>query len=311
MLAACFSDKLLPKVSVIVPVFNDAERLKICLNALMNQNYDRERYEVIVVDNGSTDSIQAVVSQYPNIRYLYEEKPGSYAARNTGIQYASGEIFAFTDADCIPSFCWIRNGVEAFLSTQNCGLIAGHVHLFFQNSSCPTPVELYDHIKIGFPQDQFVNESHYGATANLFTSQQVFQTIGLFNASLKSSGDREWGQRVFAAGYTLVYAKNASVSHPARCTWHELRKKVIRITGGHIDLKRQQGYSRFTLWAECCRESVKDFLPPFRMYFYIWSYDSLKSHHQRFQFLLALLFVRYVRGWERMRIIFGSAASRG
>jgi glycosyltransferase involved in cell wall biosynthesis len=307
----CSSGSQCPKVSVIIPVFNDAERLNICLDALMYQTYDQNSYEIIVVDNGSTDNIPAIVSQYHGVHYLYEKTPGSYAARNTGIRYASGELFAFTDSDCIPSADWLKSGVEMFLATQNCGFVAGHIHLFFQNPSRPTPVELYDSIKIGFPQDRFVDESHYGATANIFTSREIFQSVGLFNASLKSSGDREWGQRVFAAGYILAYAENASVSHPARRTWHELRKKVIRITGGHIDLKRQQGYSCLKLWGECCRESMKDFLPPFRMYFYIWSYDHLRNHHQKFQFLMAMLFVRYVRGWERMRLIFGGTASRG
>ncbi len=300
-----------PNVSVIVPVFNGSEHLRICLNALENQSYDRSLYEVIVIDNGSTEDIQSVVHEYPNARYCFEGKPGSYAARNAGVETASGELFAFTDADCIPDFYWIERGVHTFLSTENCGLIAGHIDLFFQNPNKPTPVELYDHIKIGFPQDKFVEESHYGATANLFTSRAILQRVGLFNASLKSSGDREWGQRVFAAGYTVAYANDVCVSHPARRTWGDLRKKVIRIIGGHIDFKRQQGCSWMQLWVESCRESIKDFLPPFRMYFYIWSYDSLKNHQQRFQFLTAMLFVRYVRGWERMRLMFGGASTRG
>jgi len=304
-------DSPTPDVSVIIPVFNDAAHLRLCLAALAKQSYDDARYDVLVVDNGSTEDIQAVVSEYENVRYCLERTPGSYAARNTGIKQTSSKIIAFTDADCVPSSDWLENGVQAFLTTENCGLIAGHVDLFFQNITRPTSVELYDAIKIGFPQERFVNESHYGATANVFTSREVIEQVGPFNASLKSSGDREWGQRVFAAGYTLAYAPTARVSHPARNTWRQLRKKVVRVIGGHLDLQRQQGDSWLRLCVDCCRESVKDFLPPFRMYFYIWSYKSLKNHQQRFQFLAAMMFVRYVRGWERMRLIFGGVSTRG
>ncbi|MEM7771129.1 MAG: glycosyltransferase family A protein [Cyanobacteria bacterium P01_E01_bin.6] len=305
------NDSSPPNISVIIPVFNDAAHLRLCLDALENQSYDKEHYEVVVVDNGSTEDIQSVVNDYPQARYCLELSPGSYAARNTGIETTTGDLVAFTDADCIPSPDWLAQGVQAFLTTENCGLIAGHIDLFFLDATRPTPVELYDAIKIGFPQQQFIEESHYGATANVFTSRNVLRQVGLFNASLKSSGDREWGQRVFTAGYTVAYGQHACVAHPARHTWKQLRKKVVRIIGGHLDLKRQQGHSWLQLSAECCKESMKDFLPPFRMYFYIWSYESLKNQHQRFQFLAAMLFVRYVRGWERMRWVLGGVSTRG
>jgi glycosyltransferase involved in cell wall biosynthesis len=304
-------DNSIPLVSIIIPVFNDGAHLRLCLDALAQQSYPMTRYEVLVVDNGSTEDIQSVVNDYPRVRYSIERSPGSYAARNTGIRETSGEIIAFTDADCIPNPDWIEKGVQAFLNTDNCGLIAGQIDLFFQNTTSPTSVELYDAIKIGFPQERFVNESHYGATANVFTSRQVLEQVGEFNASLKSSGDREWGQRVFAAGYRLAYAPHARVSHPARYTWKQLQKKVVRVIGGHLDLKRQQSNSWLQLCLDACKESIKDFLPPFRMYFYIWSYESLKNHHQRFQFLVAMMFVRYVRGWERIRLVLGGVSTRG
>ena len=79
-------------VSVIIPVYNDAERLKKCLLALEKQTYPQAQYEVIVVDNASEENIKDVVSQFPQARLTFENSPGSYAARNQGISIAKGEL---------------------------------------------------------------------------------------------------------------------------------------------------------------------------------------------------------------------------
>jgi glycosyltransferase involved in cell wall biosynthesis len=300
-----------PFVSVIIPVFNDAERLKLCLEALESQTYPGDRYEIIVVDNGSTEDIKCAVEPFHHAIYAHEARPGSYAARNTALTIAQGEVLAFTDADCIPAHTWLEHGVRHLQQTPNCGLVAGRIELFFHNPSCPTAVELYDNVKIGFPQQKFVEESNYGATANVFTWRSVMDVVGPFDATLKSSGDREWGQRVFAAGYQQLYAEDTCVSHPARRTWGELHKKVVRITGGHLDLEQKRGSSSVRFVASVLLASLKDFLPPFRMYFHICSYKNLHGHKQRIQFTIAMLYVRYVRGWERLRLLAGGASTRG
>ena len=91
-----------PFISVIIPVWNSPDLLAKCLAALAVQSYPRERYEVLVVDNGSTDSTAAVARNYPFVTLLSEPVPGAYRARNRGLAAARGEYVAFTDADCIP-----------------------------------------------------------------------------------------------------------------------------------------------------------------------------------------------------------------
>jgi len=97
-----------PFVSVIIPVYNDPERLKTCLQALEEQTYPQSSYEVIVVDNGSDESIEPIVTEFNQAKAGYEPHPGSYAARNKGLSLARGEVIAFTDADCIPALDWIE-----------------------------------------------------------------------------------------------------------------------------------------------------------------------------------------------------------
>ncbi len=215
-----------PLVSVIVPVYNDNEFLQACLNALAKQTYTKEQYEIIVVDNNSQEDVGIVVDGFEHVTLVHESQPGSYIARNTGIEVAKGEVIAFTDADCIPAPKWLENGVSTLHSEPNVGLVAGHIDLFAKDSENPNPFELYETVALAFPQDQFLADDQFGVTANLFTFKHVLDKVGGFNETLKSGGDKEWGQRVFKAGYTQLYAKDANVDHPARSTWEAIREAI-------------------------------------------------------------------------------------
>ena len=96
------ADTHLPTVSVVVPFLTHGERLELCLRALEAQTYPRERYNVLVVDNGGILP-RDFAARWPSVSVLREDKPGSYAARNRGIGVSRGEIVCFTDADCVPA----------------------------------------------------------------------------------------------------------------------------------------------------------------------------------------------------------------
>ena len=96
-----------PYISVIIPVYNDSQRLQLCLAALENQSYPKDSYEVIVIDNNSTDNVKKIVNNCSQAIYAFKKTKGSYAARNKGISLARGEVLAFTDSDCIPTHHWL------------------------------------------------------------------------------------------------------------------------------------------------------------------------------------------------------------
>ena len=198
-------------VSVIIPVFNDCDRLAKCLKALYIQTYPYASYEIIVVDNNSTERIDSVCEQFPNVRYESEPKQSSYAARNKGLSIAKGDIIAFTDSDCIPDADWIAAGVRA-LSDTNAGLIAGHVQFFSENRQFS--VAEYVDSRIHLQQSIYAQQG-YGATANVFTWRWMFDKVGAFE-EVQSLGDRDFGLRVRAAGFSVVYSSSARVLHPAR-----------------------------------------------------------------------------------------------
>lgn len=225
-------DALAPFVSVIVPVLN-TDRLALCVEALAAQTY--AAYEVILVDNGVRGGLEPHVVGKERFKVVREARRGSYAARNAGLREARGSVLAFTDADCVPARDWIERGVAGLQRSPGCGLIGGRIEVTIAEPLRPTAVELYE-LRTSFRQAEYIERWGFAATANLFTSRDVFDRVGRFSDELLSMGDREWGTRVSAAGYAPAYAADAVVVHPARATLSALRTRTQRTTGGFLGL---------------------------------------------------------------------------
>jgi glycosyltransferase involved in cell wall biosynthesis len=112
-----------PKVSVVVASYNGGRTLPACLESLEHLNYPN--YEVILVDDGSTDDTAQIAARYPRVRTIYQPNLGLSAARNAGISAATGEIVAFTDSDCRADDDWLYFVVGDLLKTDACA-IGGH-----------------------------------------------------------------------------------------------------------------------------------------------------------------------------------------
>jgi glycosyltransferase involved in cell wall biosynthesis len=221
-----------PFVTVIVPTYNDRRHLQTCLNALKKQNFPKGQYEVLIVDNGSSQPPRDVVASYGNgCKLLHESKRGSYAARNKAIRYAKGIVLAFTDTDCIPDPNWLKCGVDAVISNRQIGLVGGRIKTDFVAGVRRNMYSLYDYC-FAFPQDLYVNKGQFAATANMFTRMDVIERVGAFDDELMSSGDKAWGNKVYNAGLRVQYAEDAVVIHPPRDSFLEHRKKIVRVARG-------------------------------------------------------------------------------
>ena len=286
-------------VSVIIPVYNDSLRLNVCLESLAEQTYPQDLYEVIVVNNNSTENIQSVVDRFSQVRLVDEHKQGSYAARNKGISVAKGEVLAFTDSDCIPAVDWLEQGVAALQKNLDCKMVAGKIELFYQNPDKPTIVELYDSMNF-LRQQMFVEKLKFGATANLFTFKQCFEKVGLFDADLKSSGDREWGQRLFNLGFKQVYADEVIVNHPARNKVREIQKKTTRIIEGLYTLENQQKKSLFSF----INEVFLDLKPPRKEIIEIFKTIKVNNITQKIEYVLLFLKLRWIGAGKKIEIYF-------
>jgi glycosyltransferase involved in cell wall biosynthesis len=296
-----------PLVSVIVPVYNDAVRLRACLGCLRAQTWPADRLEVIVVDNGSTDDVAPAVAELPGAILLREARPGSYAARNAGVEAARGDVLAFTDSDCLPAPDWIERGVGHLEASPSIGMVGGRIDLRFADPAHPTAVELFDLI-YGFPQERFVRRDGFSATANLLTRREVMTRVGPFDAGLRSGGDREWGTRAVAAGFGIVYADDVVVGHPARRRLSELTARSVRLAGGHAEQTRRQTGSRLALVGEL----LWSLRPPVAAIPLVVRDPRLRGVPAglRLRLLAVIAWNRYRVAWERLRLLAGKDPAR-
>lgn len=286
-------------VSIIIPVYNDSQRLRQCLSLLENQTYPKTWYEVIVVDNNSTENLKPIVAQFSQAKYVFEATPGSYCARNRGLAIAKGTILGFTDSDCAPESDWIAKGVAQILTHPNCGFVAGRIDFSFQDPDNPTPAELYDSLHF-LQQEKYVKDAHFGATANLFTTPQVFATIGPFNATLKSGGDREWGERVYAAGYPQIYGADVAIAHPARTDFNALNIKLCRVYEGNFK-KNNKAATPLLVFL---REVFYDAKPPIRYLLGILKNNNIANLQKRIAVVYIYIRLRLARAWVNLRLYF-------
>lgn len=107
----CYNDSSL-FASVVIPTYNRKETLKRTMEAVLNQSYPKDKYEIIIVDDGSSDGTKELIEELSqkagNIKYLKQSNKGPASARNRGIEIAKGKIILFTDDDCIPEEQWIK-----------------------------------------------------------------------------------------------------------------------------------------------------------------------------------------------------------
>lgn len=166
------------EISVIVPFYNSQEYLKDCIEGLLAQTCQRDRYEIVLVDNNSTDNSAAIARQYSEIKLLSEAKQSSYAARNSGIRAAQGEILAFIDSDCKPESDWLSSILEA-MKNPDVSLALGKRRYATKNFILSVMAK-YEFEKIAYITNQDIKELYYGYTNNMAVRRHVFERVGLF-----------------------------------------------------------------------------------------------------------------------------------
>lgn len=218
-----------PLISVIIPAWNAASSLSLCLQALNNQTIDKDLYEVIVIDNGSTDSTAATALSFPFVELVSESRPGSYMARNKGLLSAKGDYVAFTDADCIPAENWLEMAIKAVTQHSDAAVLGGKVELFGLPGANETALD-YEYL---FAFNQHSNiAAGLCVTANWVSPKAKVVEMKGFNPNLKSGGDTDLSSRISAKGGILKYAPEMVVLHPARGSLSELAQKTRRVIGG-------------------------------------------------------------------------------
>ncbi len=213
-------------ISVIVPVRNGLNTLPACLDALLVQTTPKEDYEVIVVDDGSTDGTANVACR-ERVTVDSIAASGPAAARNRGAQLATGELLLFTDADCIPAPDWVERLASVFTQPEVIG--AKGVYRTREHGLVPRFVQLeylskYDHMT-RLPSIDFID------TYSAAYRRDVFLANGGFDTSFPTASveDQEFSFRLARKGYKLVFVPDAVVYHRHDLDLHDYFRRKFWI----------------------------------------------------------------------------------
>jgi glycosyltransferase involved in cell wall biosynthesis len=229
---ATTANSFLPKVSVVVPIYNGEADLPELINCLLSQTYPKDQVEYLLVDNNSSDRtlnyLKTSAQNCPiTIHPLSENHiQSSYAARNTGIRAAVGEIVAFTDADCRPQPQWLEALIQPFVNS-NVVIVAGEI------AALPSKNLLEQHADRQETLSQKHTLAHsfcpYGQTANLAIRRIALEKVGLFRPHLTTGGDADICWRILAENIGLLeFVPDAIVQHRHRATFGELKSQWRR-----------------------------------------------------------------------------------
>ena len=199
-------------LSVIVPIRNAADTLVACLDGLRAQQFPRDQFEIILVDNNSTDSSASIARRYPDVQLLSEPKPGAYAARNRGVAAARGHLLAFTDPDCVPAPDWLAT-LARELQVVGTAVVMGGYILPSHNAVLELLIR-YENTKDAFVLGTDIPELYYGHTNNMGVRREIFDRFGPF-VERHRGADTIFVRRVVAdlSCDAVRYAPAALVEH--------------------------------------------------------------------------------------------------
>jgi glycosyltransferase involved in cell wall biosynthesis len=200
--------------SVIIPAYNRPALLRRCLQSLVQQNYPKSHFEVIVVDDGSEpplpDSIRTEFTQIGVILLRHSQNLGPAAARNYGAESARGQYLAFIDDDCLADANWLAK-VKAVLTTSASSAFGGPIFEGGNNLYSAASHAILDAVY------KYYNSSATGprffACGNLIVPAKEYRNLGGFLPEFRASEDREFCARWLQHGHRLIFAPEAIVIH--------------------------------------------------------------------------------------------------
>jgi len=181
-----------PLISVVVPTFNRVDMLRRNLHSLVHQSADRASYEIIVVDNNSTDAtrqtVAGIAQKDPRIRYVSESRQGLSHAKNAGLQAARGAIVAYIDDDALPGRQWVSTLLQSFERTKPRPHVVGGPILPFFFAGKPTwYLDSYESFSWGENERFLVRgECFYGSNAAF--EREILAGVGGFAPDLGQQG---------------------------------------------------------------------------------------------------------------------------
>ncbi len=288
-----------PFFSIVVPTYARPTQLAICLESLAGLDYPRERFEVIVVDDGGETALEGVMASFRgqlHVTLIVQGNAGPAAARNTGASQARGDVLAFIDDDCSLSPDWLNALASRFARTPG-HLIGGRTLNALPDNLCATASHLlfaYLYIYYNPEPDQPL----FLGGSNLAVSAERFRALGGFNATFPfaAAEDREFSDRWLYHGGQMACAPEAIAYHTHALTVQAFWRQHLNYGRGAFHFHR----ARVSRWQEQVRVEPPSF------YLGMLRYCFSQTQGRRALSLAALLLMSQVANavgffWERMK----------
>jgi len=199
-----------PFISIIVPAKNEQKYISRCLESLDKLNYPKEKLEIIVVDNNSTDQTRDIASGHENSKLLVADGTIS-SVRNFGGKQAKGDLLAFLDSDCIPTTDWLLKAVSTLNKGAEIAVVGAVLEL--EDLKKSPWIETY---WLNYLNLKFQKGINYVATISSFcfvVKKNVMEEVDWFNEDLATCEDSDLGYRISQAGYKLVINEDIKTVH--------------------------------------------------------------------------------------------------
>lgn len=288
-----------------MPTFHRPIHLARCLDALLALDYPANGYEIVIVDDASSDRAMRQVAQAGQgrgtaVRYVAHARGGPAKARNAGARAARGRYLAFTDDDCEPSPGWLR-GLEPALQSQEAIIVGGLTRNALPERICSRASQLLiDYIYQYY--DLRATGARFFTTNNLACSSAAFRKVGGFNESfpLAAGEDREFCERFQRQAGVTAFAPEAEVLH-----WHDLNLR--RFTRQHFNYGRGADFLHRSRWADGgpAQHPRRPRLEPPSFYFNLVRYPLARERGVaawRLASLLSVSQAAYAAGYAYQRV---------
>lgn len=197
------------RVSVVVPSFNCEKTIARCIECILAQSHPV--YEIIIVDDGSTDRTAEIIRTFKTVKYLYQPNAGPASARNLGGKEADGEFIFFTDSDCLPGKNWIGESLKHF-KKPDVAVVSGSYGISNPQSRlarCIHQEILFRHKRLMPAYPKSFGSYNFGI------KREVFRQIGGFNESYRqaSGEDNDLSYKVLKQGFRIYFEPESTVDH--------------------------------------------------------------------------------------------------
>jgi glycosyltransferase involved in cell wall biosynthesis len=257
--------------SVVIPTYNRREALRACLQALSRQQYPRDAFEVVVIDDGGPDSLADLEKSVDGQllwRFHRQPRAGPATARNLGALHSSGEYLAFTDDDCEPAPDWLVQLEQSLVKHPEC-LIGGRVVNALPRNSCSTASQqLIDYLYASYTEN---GAPRFFASNNFALSRRGFKDAGGFDDSfpLPAAEDRDFCARWTRSGRSMVYTPAAIVHHAHALNVSSFVRQHFRYGRGAYQFRKRTG----------SRGGEPPRLEPLKFYMDLLSYPIKQAGH--------------------------------